>query len=69
MSTELVCVEPHQLTADCMRLMTDNRIRHLPVTSGGELHGIVTIGDVVKAIIAEKEVEIEQLQHYITGTV
>jgi len=69
MSRELICVEPGQLTGDCMRLMTDNRVRHLPVVSGGALHGIVTIGDVVKAIIAEKEHEIEQLQHYITGTV
>jgi len=69
MSRDLVCVEPAQLTADCMRLMTNHRVRHLPVVSCGELRGIVTIGDVVKAIIAEKEQEIEQLQHYITGTV
>jgi CBS domain-containing protein len=69
MSRELVCVDPDQLTADCMRLMTENRVRHLPVMSGRELQGIITIGDVVKAIIAEKEEEIEQLQHYITGTV
>jgi len=52
-----------------MRLMTNHRVRHLPVVSSGKLRGIVTIGDVVKAIIAEKEHEIEQLQHYITGTV
>ena len=69
MSRDLVCVEPAQLMADCMRLMTNHRVRHLPVLSGGDLRGIITIGDVVKAIIAEKEQEIEQLQHYITGTV
>ena len=69
MSSNLVCVEPAQLTADCMRLMTNHRVRHLPVVSSGDLRGIITIGDVVKAIIAEKEHEIEQLQHYITGTV
>jgi CBS domain-containing protein len=69
MSRELICVEPTQPTAVCIRLMTDNRIRHLPVMGGGKLLGIVTIGDVVKAIIADQEQEIEQLQHYITGTV
>jgi len=68
MSSKLVCVRPDQYTADCMRLMTENRIRHLPVTRSDKLLGIVTIGDVVKAIIAEKEEEIEQLHHYITGT-
>ena len=68
MSSKLVCVRPHDLTADCMRLMTENRIRHLPVMRSHELLGIVTIGDIVKAIIAEMEEEIEQLHHYITGT-
>jgi CBS domain-containing protein len=68
MSSRLISVRPSQSTGDCMRLMTENRIRHLPVTRGEDLLGIVTIGDVVKAIIAEKEEEIEQLHHYITGT-
>lgn len=69
MSSTLVCVQPGQSTAECMSLMTENRIRHLPVTTGEELHGIITIGDVVKAVIAEKQQEIEHLQHYISGSV
>jgi len=69
MSSKLVCVQPDQWTGECMGLMTEHRIRHLPVTAGEDLHGIITIGDVVKAIIAEKEQEIEHLQHYITGSV
>jgi len=68
MSSRLVCVQPDQFTADCMTLMTENRIRHLPVTQDENLIGIVTIGDVVKAIIAEKEEEIDQLHHYIAGS-
>lgn len=67
MSSRLVCVRPDQFTADCMTLMTENRIRHLPVVHGDKLLGVVTIGDVVKAIIAEKEEEIDQLHSYITG--
>ena len=63
MSSKIVSVRP-----ECMSLMTDNRIRHLPVMNDGKLHGIITIGDVVKVVIAEKEGAIEQLEHYITGT-
>jgi CBS domain-containing protein len=68
MSSKVVSVRPDQSIDDCMSLMTDNRIRHLPVVNDGKLHGIITIGDVVKAVIAEKESVIEQLEHYITGT-
>jgi len=68
MSSKIVSVRPDQTTDECMSLMTDNRIRHLPVMKDGKLHGIITIGDVVKAVIAEKEGVIEQLEHYITGT-
>jgi CBS domain-containing protein len=68
MSSKIVSVRPDQTTDECMSLMTDNRIRHLPVMKDGKLHGIITIGDVVKAVIAEKEDVIEQLEHYITGT-
>jgi CBS domain-containing protein len=52
---------------DCMALMTDKRIRHLPVLEGGTLIGLVSIGDVVKAMISEKEFLIEQLQSYISS--
>jgi IMP dehydrogenase len=50
-----------------MNLMTDKRIRHLPVVDGDSVTGMVSIGDLVKAIIADQKEEIEQLEHYITG--
>jgi CBS domain-containing protein len=68
MSGRVVGVEPQQTVEDCMALMTDKRIRHLPVVEGGEVIGVVSIGDIVKAIISEKEFLIDQLEHYITGT-
>jgi len=68
MSTDIVCVAPDQSTDECMNLMTENRIRHLPVMNDGELEGVISIGDVVKAVIEEKENVIEQLEHYITGS-
>ena len=60
-------VEPQQTTYDCMALMTERRMRHLPVMDGGKLVGMVSIGDLVKEIIAEQQFTIEQLEHYITG--
>jgi CBS domain-containing protein len=54
---------------ECMALMTDKRIRHLPVIEDGRLVGIVSIGDLVKALIAERDFQIEQLTSYITGQV
>jgi len=50
-----------------MALMTQNRMRHLPVMDGGQLIGLVSIGDLVKATISEQQFIIEQLEHYITG--
>jgi CBS domain-containing protein len=67
MSTEPVCVRPDQTIAACMDLMTNKRIRHLPVLDEGRLVGLISIGDVVKAIISEQEFAIQQLEHYITG--
>ena len=68
MSTKIVCVAPNQSTEECMSLMTEKRVRHLPVMDGENLIGIISIGDVVKAVIADREDVIEQLEHYITGT-
>ena len=67
MTIDITYVEPDQTTDDCMALMSNKHIRHLPVLENGKLIGIVSIGDVVKAIIAKKEYIIEQLEHYIHG--
>jgi CBS domain-containing protein len=67
MTTEVVCVGPDQTLEDCMALMTERRVRHLPVVDAGNLIGVISIGDVVKDIISEQEYIIEQLQSYITG--
>ena len=52
---------------ECMNLMTDRRIRHLPVVDGESVIGIISIGDLVKAVIADQKAEIEHLEHYISG--
>ena len=67
MSTKVLYVGPDQSIEECMALMTDKRIRHLPVLEGGELLGIISIGDVVKAIISEQEITIHWLEKYISG--
>jgi CBS domain-containing protein len=67
MSANVVSVLPEQTVQECMQLMTDNRIRHLPVVVDERVVGIVSIGDVVKATIAAQAVLIEQLQDYIVG--
>lgn len=67
MSENVVCVTPKQSVAECMALMTDKHIRHLPVIEDGKLVGVISIGDVVKAIISEQKFVIEQLEHYIAG--
>jgi CBS domain-containing protein len=66
--TEVVCyVRPEQTIEDCMALMTDKRVRHLPVLEDERLVAIVSIGDVVKKTISEQEFIIQQLENYITG--
>lgn len=69
MTSSVVTVQPEQTMQDCMELMTARRIRHLPVEKNGDLIGIISVGDVVKATIAEQAFLIEQLQSYIQGTV
>ena len=66
MSTRVLCVRPEQTVQECMALMSDKRARHLPVVDHKKVIGVVSIGDLVKAIINEQQFEIEQLQHYIT---
>lgn len=68
MTTRLVCVTPERTIEECMALMTDRRIRHLPVLQGETLLGLLSIGDVVKAVISEKQFLIEQLEGYITSS-
>ena len=67
MSTEMFWVRPDETVAGCMELMTNKRIRHLPVLDEGRLVGVISIGDVVKAVISEKEFAIQQLEQYITS--
>ena len=67
MSTRIFYVRPDQTIEDCMALMTNKRIRHLPVMKEDKLIGVLSIGDVVNAIISEKEYLIEQLENYIAG--
>lgn len=67
MVRDVVCVKPDNSIEEGMALMTAKRVRHLPVISNGELLGIVSIGDLVKSIITDREFAIEQLEHYISG--
>jgi CBS domain-containing protein len=67
MEETLICTEPRQTIERCMRLMTEHRVRHLPVMDGGKLLGIVSIGDIVKSIINDQRFVIEQLEGYIHG--
>ncbi len=68
MSAEVVSVNPSQSIDECMALMTNKRIRHLPVLEGNRLVGIISIGDVVKATISEREVTITHLENYIRAS-
>jgi CBS domain-containing protein len=67
MTSDLVTVEPQMSVKKALSLMTDRHIRHLPVLEEGQLAGIVSIGDLVKTIIAEQELFISQLESYIAG--
>ena len=67
MMSRVPCVEPGRTVEECMALMTDKRVRHLPVLEGEELVGLVSIGDLVKAIIDEQQFIIEQLELYIAS--
>jgi CBS domain-containing protein len=67
MTSKVVCVQPEQSIDECMALMTNKHIRHLPVIEGDQVVGVISLGDVVKVKISEQEFTISQLEHYITG--
>src|SRR5437763_12979032 len=67
MSSELTVVSPREPVENCLRMMTDKRIRHLPVVEGDTLRGIVSIGDLVKWVIASQSATIAHLENYISG--
>ncbi len=67
MTRHVLCVAPDQPVEEAMALMTEHRVRHLPVIEQGQVLGMVSIGDLIKSVIAEQKFIIEQLEHYITG--
>ena len=68
MERDVITVRPEQSVEECMALMTDRRVRHLPVIEDKKIIGIVSIGDLVKSIIDGQKFRIDQLEHYISGS-
>ncbi len=68
MTQELITAEPNDNIGACMRLMTERRVRHLPVLEGSKLTGVVSIGDLLKWLISEQDAAIDHLERYITGS-
>ena len=67
MTAEVITVRPEDSSDHCMQVVTDKRIRHLPVMQGGDVVGVLSIGDLVRAVIEEQKQELDQLQRYIAG--
>jgi CBS domain-containing protein len=67
MTKQVYCITPRARIEDCMALMTEKSVRHLPVVDGERIDGVISIGDVVKATIVHQEFIIEQLEHFIAG--
>ena len=65
MTAAVITVQPETTVEKCMQIMTERRVRHLPVIEGGQVVGMISIGDLVKAVIAEQQQHIEQLESYI----
>jgi CBS domain-containing protein len=68
MTSEIICISPDQVPEACLALMTDKHVRHMPVLENDQLVGIVSIGDLVKSIISDQKLRIDQLEHYVRGT-
>jgi len=69
MTRELVTADPTDTVVDCMRVMTEERVRHLPVIKGAKIVGLVSIGDLVKCIISAQAETIDNLEQYLTGAI
>jgi CBS domain-containing protein len=67
MSAPVICVAPTDSIEQCMRLMTERKIRHLPVTEQGKVLGVLSVGDVIKQTLADKERELDQMRQYVSG--
>ncbi len=67
MSDKVIYADPNQTVDECLAVMTEKRIRHLPVMDGDQMIGLVSMGDLVKVVIAEQKLTIDQLERYITG--
>lgn len=67
MTANVVGVRPDDTTDACMQIVTDQRIRHLPVREGDDVVGVISIGDLVKAVIEDQQLELDQLQRYIAS--
>lgn len=67
MTRRVIAVRPEQPLEECMALMTEKRVRHLPVVEDGKLVGLISIGDLIKAMVSEQQFIIEQLEHYISS--
>ena len=67
MTTPIHCAQPEQTVEECMALMTEKHIRHLPILEDDKLVGMISIGDLVKSVIADQKITIKQLEQYIRG--
>lgn len=67
MTADVVTVGPNETSDHCMQVVTERRVRHLPVIEGGRVVGVVSIGDLVKAVIEDQQLELDQLQRYIAS--
>ena len=67
MTSQVITVGLNDTAEHCMQMVTDRRIRHLPVLHNGQVLGVVSIGDLVKAVIEDQQIELDQLQRYIAS--